>query len=849
MIPQPLQRAHQAARRQWSSACSRLTTVSALFLLLGTFVLLACVGFLGFLWFAPESNRVWHSIVVSGWLIRSVTVTSVVIRAVVGSQTILCTSILASMLLEYAEAPIAQSAAISIMRFQAEGPWSLLEAAIHKPRTWRGFGVLALLLMLVTNSLASQFTSTALLSDVQQSWVPVRNEEPSMAYGVANRNGKGLLRGLPDYFENRPAFPTFAELWTEDANYSSTDSRQSTGSTLRAFFPIQDEDERSIIRSYEGLAPVFDTTVVCEAPSFLDVRLAYQQDEVGDSLVLLSGHIDQGTGIDGDAESGISQTVSFNCTVPVDNYDSDFLAKSDDHAFDQINICMLNSTSGGFPSSLPAPKTGSWDGDFWMAQLPTRQTYLVLRSEAAAQPKSPADGWFMYPYNSARTAQPYTIANNTEGVHGTRFAVSTSNASRAGAWTRLHTSASAYPLAATLCHSSMVGRVAAVTARRSRANVSEPHPVFDQRTGRYGTAAVLEQLGITPRGGSSSSSSSSNSSAEAGPPTLDLTVVDDQTTPPAELATLAYLTEFATYKTPDAGIRYSPGLLTSGNSQGSEYDCYVDRLYGAVVRDVLAATASSSSASSPRHHAVGGNAAVAVQSLVSLWAAQAYYDLAPYFDLAAPAALTRDVALHRPTRASWLAVVVALLALHLAVVAATVLVFLGTGTDIGIDTGTGTGTGGRPHRRRPPAVRSAWAAVACVRGDEVDALLLDASSSSSSSGAPSSLVIANDRDVRARLRDGPWQYRCGDLAGVDPETGRLRFFDRCLDAGIGAGTGEKPKATREDSFATTLVEEEGSLRTESGRATARGRTPLAKMEKLVKTGFFMLLEMARAGGA
>ncbi|KAI0014580.1 hypothetical protein F4780DRAFT_788914 [Xylariomycetidae sp. FL0641] len=779
MVLRSVQRVRQATRRLWGSACSRLTTTSVLFLLLGTLILLACVGFLAFLWFPPDSNSTWHSIVVSGWLIRTVTITTVVIRAVAGSQTILCTSILASLLLDCFEAPITQSAAISIMRYQVEGPWSLLEAAIHKPRTWRGFGILALLVTILMTSLASQFTSTALLTDIQPAPVPVKYEEAAIAYGVTNTNS--LLRGLWAYLQNRPAFPTFSEYWEEDPVYNSVENRQYTGKTLRSFLPIEDEDERGILRRYEGLAPVFDTTVTCKPPPFLDVSITLHVDSYLDNLVLLAGRIDQSD--EGNMESGPASVASFNCTIPIDNFDSDVVSKTKIYTWEQFNICNLNSTSGGPESELPAPTSGSWDGDYWVDELPPKQTYLVLHSEAPATPENPDDGWFMYPYNLARD-DVSSIENNTEGVHGSHFGIS--DISYEGAWAKLQTNASTYPLAVSLCYSSMVGHMAKVSAWRSSANVSQPHPIFDQRTGRYDTSAVLEQLGITPR-------------SEEHPPTLHLSVnrasLDSPETATPEMTTLAYLTEFTSYKLPNAGDAYSSGWLTSGMSSGSISDVWMDRLYGAVFRDVMASTASPSSA----HHAAGGNAAKALQSLLTLWAAQAYYDLLPYFDLVAPATLTREAPFHQPVQAVWLAVVVALLGLHLLVVGATLALFLASPGLVG-------------------GVRSAWAAVACVRGPELDALL---------EPCPRS-----DRAVCAYLRDAP-QY--GGLVGVDAGTGRLRF--ERLDAADGG------KATREDSFATLVGDAETA-----GKATTARRPPPSRVKTLVRTALSMLFEMTRAGG-
>ena len=54
---------------------------------IGTFIVEVCaMGFLGYLWYGSVKNRVWHEIVVREWVIKSITLTSLALRAAIATQ-------------------------------------------------------------------------------------------------------------------------------------------------------------------------------------------------------------------------------------------------------------------------------------------------------------------------------------------------------------------------------------------------------------------------------------------------------------------------------------------------------------------------------------------------------------------------------------------------------------------------------------------------------------------------------------------------------------------------------------------------------------------------------------------
>src|SRR5512142_3228669 len=79
---------------------ARLSRFSAAVLVLGHLVIIACCSFVAFLWFGNEAGSVWKQIVLSGWVIRSVTLTALILRFVVSMQVVCCVAMLASLLLE-----------------------------------------------------------------------------------------------------------------------------------------------------------------------------------------------------------------------------------------------------------------------------------------------------------------------------------------------------------------------------------------------------------------------------------------------------------------------------------------------------------------------------------------------------------------------------------------------------------------------------------------------------------------------------------------------------------------------------------------------------------------------------
>lgn len=72
--------------------------------------------------------------------------------------------------------------------------------------------------------------------------------------------------------QNLRTFPSFAEYSQKEARQTK-DGISDTGPVLRAFLPFVDERERSIIQQYQGIAAVVDARVMCVRPNMTNVTL------------------------------------------------------------------------------------------------------------------------------------------------------------------------------------------------------------------------------------------------------------------------------------------------------------------------------------------------------------------------------------------------------------------------------------------------------------------------------------------------------------------------------------------------------------------------------------------------
>jgi hypothetical protein len=257
-IPQKFETAPGSPRRHsfWHKTGFYVLSV----LTLGTVGLLLALSLITFLWKGVDATvthdgskvaSFWCTIMITAWLSRTVTLSSLVIRLAVASQAGIRTSMLAALLLEGSGIPIPWLAEASLMRSSTTGPHQLATAVlqalprIHEPT------VIPTLYTLVLTTILSQFCSTALLSDLKPGMIITNTHTSAIPYGVKpNYNSKLLPFQGNDYWATKPpSYPAFAE-YAESPEH--TNESFYTGKVYRAMPPFSDTSERSTVHNYSG---------------------------------------------------------------------------------------------------------------------------------------------------------------------------------------------------------------------------------------------------------------------------------------------------------------------------------------------------------------------------------------------------------------------------------------------------------------------------------------------------------------------------------------------------------------------------------------------------------------------
>ncbi|KAI0546828.1 hypothetical protein F4679DRAFT_587202 [Xylaria curta] len=251
-------------KRTCRTALQRIGKLRVAILFCSTSFSILPLFFLGWLWSGNRDNPAptWGNIINGEWLIRLITVAALVIRTGVSAQASVATSMLATYFLEVQGVHLRDAAQFSILRFSNSGPLLNLGTFFQNTHGRKRSGRLVLLsyvliLALVTTTL--QFTSTILLTDVRLGLLLGRPRSSTQMCGMSWNSS------YENPFWNTNPFSTapFIE-YSEPA--TSHDNTADTGVSIRGFLPIRNATLRSRLRSYEGMASLFDTRVVCVRP-------------------------------------------------------------------------------------------------------------------------------------------------------------------------------------------------------------------------------------------------------------------------------------------------------------------------------------------------------------------------------------------------------------------------------------------------------------------------------------------------------------------------------------------------------------------------------------------------------
>lgn len=261
------------------SLLKRVGRVNVLVLIGGSVLLAGCFAFLLFLWFANSDDEVWRRIVLANWMTRSITLTGVLIRLVVTTQAALCTSMLAALALRKSSILIPDAVGVCVMQFKNTGPASLVPPLYHSVRKGRGAVTAFFVLFVLMTTTVLQFTSTVLLSDVTIGIVSSTKKQQDIGYDFFRNNSFAFavetVQLQPGYWATAPAgYPKFAEYIEA---YPMVNGVHDTGTVMRAFIPIYPQLQRELLKSYTGMATVYDTRVVCMRPMVSDLNMTMTQ--------------------------------------------------------------------------------------------------------------------------------------------------------------------------------------------------------------------------------------------------------------------------------------------------------------------------------------------------------------------------------------------------------------------------------------------------------------------------------------------------------------------------------------------------------------------------------------------
>ncbi|RBA21806.1 hypothetical protein FPRO05_00155 [Fusarium proliferatum] len=330
------------------SRTQRLGLVRILLLSLGTVVIVAVATFLGFVWWGAidsvnegdrPNSQILRRILGPGWLLRFITISSLLYRVVAGAQAAVATEMIASLFLEGNGCLLPDLARLSLTRCQTAGPFQLAFAAPRQLYDSANIFTSGLLACLLIASVVTQFTSTILLTDLSAARFindpTVRNvtfgfKYPSREDTESSTNIFNPYAGV-DYWTSRPsAYLRFAEA---SAPPFQGDGVYDTGAIARAFLPFTNSTQRVTLRRYDGPATVIDARVICVRP-----RLSIRAINLTDlSMLSLSGSVSMSGGYDG-LDTSYSTPSSFACIVDV--------GKVGDIPLQQrISLCPMDSTS------------------------------------------------------------------------------------------------------------------------------------------------------------------------------------------------------------------------------------------------------------------------------------------------------------------------------------------------------------------------------------------------------------------------------------------------------------------------------------------------------------------------
>ncbi len=622
----------------------------------GTAVILAALGFLGFLYLADYRNKTWQLIIIRGWATRAVSLSALAIRTAISFQSGLATAMLAALVLERFGVLLEDSAQISTLRSSTPHPFNLaypLVLGLSKNKS--KIAIPLIVTVLVFTTILLQFTSTVLLADLTLGPVPSLSRDSTIAYNFASvyTNTTDRGSGMNPHYITRPStwtrkppfYPVFAE-------YSEGPFMQEgvkdTGLTLRAFLPLQSAQARENLRNYTGRATVLDSRVTCQRPAMVNESVYYSG-----SVIYFAGQVSASTPTPRLDNSTVqtdrmsfgrleNEGVRFGCAASVAD---PVTLNSSNFSSWQTSICQL--PQGRIQEGITIAIAGGLVSEFVKfrenktteASHNYNAAYLVLNVTSGAshqwekvmfRPKGPPDS--RPPFYSEHDEWVDYVWSNRELV-----------------------------LSATLCYASYDSADVDVRISSNR-NRTEPTTGYNITSASYTFADIRRQLGQTEPG----------------------TSLDDRGVLALEKRS-SWLSDFQLNHTDrqqswlqndgdmmgqnSSVLRLNSGMngnvsaalwggtaakslipLQRSPPMGIAWTITADGMYSSLFQEIIAA---------------GGSVAFAIQSLITVFSGLAYYDQLPQFDLRRDSEQISFVYMITPQSHRGFSAVVVVLVIHL----------------------------------------------------------------------------------------------------------------------------------------------------------------------------------------
>lgn len=430
-------------------------------LVTATTLILLALAFLWFLWMSNHSNKAWHRIAARSWITRTVALSSLVLRTSMSMQASTATSMLAGLALENTQILLLHLASVSTMRNANAGPymlaWLVLKAFLKDPYRWYRALLPILIFILVITSTLSQFTSTTLLADLKPGTVPGYSSSDTIATNFHTINGSTpfTLRGTV-WNKKPPFYPTFAEY--HEAPRDVPEDRSDTGLTLRAFLPLSDQEVRSSLRTFSGLASVLDSRVQCFRP-----QLTQEKGHYTTGLLALTGLI----------SAAGSQSTNFSCVLP------NLIPDTDDNISDDWRIAITYLSTFSNASSAPV------QSEFRPIASPGQygMKFVVVNMTAGS-----VEEW----------SRVLGVDGGEFGTFGSSGATPTLYSNRQEWLDLLFTNNASLIMSVSLCYASYDTADLTIQAS-SDSNRTEPVPRYDPVKRKYDYSNIRSQLGQLPR--------------------------------------------------------------------------------------------------------------------------------------------------------------------------------------------------------------------------------------------------------------------------------------------------------------------------------------------------------------